>query len=715
MNNITWQDRADLLREKKLQHTIDKVKNKGYMDADDYGTVPMPESFNFEVIPNHNNGGFYGLEGWSINFEAYMNDYPVYVDSYEILCGRWRDMLIGHAKGWPHDLYPYDHLLEEQKLYGIGSGIGADSHFAGDYSIGLSLGWGGLLDKVRHYRELHGDDKKEYYDAEERIILAVQHWIKRHIDEIRKLLDKEVIPELRATLEKMLVCNEWVISGAPRNFLEACQWVAWFATVSRIYDRDGAGFNLDVLLLPYYEKDMEAGVLDDEEATFILANLLLIDTHYYQVTGSDINGNDLTNHLSYLVLEGAHMMNISNNLTVRYHENIDKIFFRKAVDYLFSDGNGWPRFSGDSGLMNYKKNKGVTADDAKKRIAVGCNWMAVPGKEYPLNDCIKINVARIFDISYHQMMQGEDFSMEQLMSIFEGHLKRAVEVTAMGIAHHFKHMHKVMPELMLNLIMHGTIEKGLNISQCAELCTVGIDGVGLGTVADSLAAMEQRIVIEKKISWEDLNDSINNNFNGVLGERMRLMLATSERYCQGASIGDKWASRVSQLFTRIVKEQPMPEGRELIPGWFSWSSTIMFGKQVGATADGRRAFAPVTHGANPNPGFRKDGAPTSMATGIAKIQPGYGNAAPLQLEMDPHLSAGEGGVEKVMQLIKTHMDMGGTLININILDKEKLMEAHKKPELYPDLVVRVTGFTAYFASLSPEFRQLVVDRFVEGF
>jgi pyruvate-formate lyase len=193
------------------------------------------------------------------------------------------------------------------------------------------------------------------------------------------------------------------------------------------------------------------------------------------------------------------------------------------------------------------------------------------------------------------------------------------------------------------------------------------------------------------------------------------MLASSERYCQGDSLGDQWATRVSELFTRIVKEQPVPEGRELIPGWFSWSSTIMYGKQVGATPDGRLAYTPVTHGANPNPGFRKDGAPTSMATGIAKIQPGYGNAAPLQLEMDPHLSAQEGGVEKVMQLIKTHMDMGGTLININVLDKEKLFAAHKNPELYPDLVVRVTGFTAYFAVLSPEFRQLVVDRFVEGF
>lgn len=715
MNTMTWQDRANLLRDKKIQHTRQKVKINGYMDADDYGTVPLSEEFHFQAIANHGNGGFYGLEGWSKNFEAYMKDYPVYVDPLEILCGRWRSMLISHTKGWPMDLYPYDHLMEEQNLYGIGSGIGADSHFAGDFSIGLSLGWGGLLEKVRHYRKLQGPEKEKFYEAEERVILAVQHWISRHIDEIRRQLEAEERPELRATLQKMLACNEWVISEAPRSFLEACQWVGWFATVSRIYDRDGAGFNLDILLLSYYKRDKEAGILDDEEVKFIIANLLLIDTHYYQVTGSDLDGNDLTNPLSYLILEGAHMMNISNNLTVRYHDNIDISFFHKAVGYLFSDGNGWPRFSGDRGLMNYKKNKGVTKEHAKNRIAVGCNWMAVPGKEYPLNDCIKINVAKILDISFRQMMEGKDYSMEHLMEIFEGHLRRAVEVTALGIEHHFEHMHKVMPELLLNLIMHGTIEKGLNISQCAELCTVGIDGVGLGTVADSLAAMEQRIVREKKLSWEELYEVINNNFSGVLGERTRLMLASSDRYCQGASLGDVWAGRVSSLFTKVVKEQPVPEGRQLVPGWFSWSSTIMFGKQVGATADGRRAFEPVTHGANPNAGFRKDGAPTSMATGIARIQPGYGNAAPLQLEMDPHLSAQTGGVEKVMQLIKTHMDMGGTLININVLDKEKLMEAHKHPELYPDLVVRVTGFTAYFASLSPEFRQLVVDRFVEGF
>ena len=157
----------------------------------------------------------------------------------------------------------------------------------------------------------------------------------------------------------------------------------------------------------------------------------------------------------------------------------------------------------------------------------------------------------------------------------------------------------------------------------------------------------------------------------------------------------------------------MPGKLQLVPGWFSWSKTIHFGAQVGATPNGRKAFEPLTHGANPTPGFRRDGAPTAMASGIAMVQPGYGNTAPLQIEFDPGLSREEGGVERVMQLVKTHLDMGGTLININVLDKDVLMEAHKDPQSHPDLVVRVTGFTAYFCTLSPEFRQLVVDRFLD--
>ena len=151
----------------------------------------------------------------------------------------------------------------------------------------------------------------------------------------------------------------------------------------------------------------------------------------------------------------------------------------------------------------------------------------------------------------------------------------------------------------------------------------------------------------------------------------------------------------------------------MIPGWFSWADTIRLGKVVGATPDGRRAGQPISHGANPKPGFRTDGAATAMVQAIAAIQPGYGNTAPVQLELDPGVARTDDAVEMVCRLIQTHFDLGGTLFNVNVVDAARVLEAHKDPSKFPDLVVRVTGFTAYFANLSPEFRQLVVDRIVQ--
>ena len=150
----------------------------------------------------------------------------------------------------------------------------------------------------------------------------------------------------------------------------------------------------------------------------------------------------------------------------------------------------------------------------------------------------------------------------------------------------------------------------------------------------------------------------------------------------------------------------------MIPGLFSWANTIPFGQAVGATPNGRRSGRPINHGANPNNGFRKDGAFTAAAIAIASVQPGYGNTAPFQLELNDTITNREDAIDNVAAVIQTHFDLGGTLVNINIVDADQILRANENPEAYPNLIVRVTGFTAYFAALSPEFRQLVVDRII---
>lgn len=736
---LTYKDRMRILRETKIKHTLQKKEQDGYRDLDDFGTVPLPEDYHVEPWFNSPNHSFYGLDGMSENFCRIIDAHPAYVDPMEMLCGRWRDMLVNYrgdvhylperikknkklyavlsegasnqwSKRWDEQRFPYNELKPLQKKYNITSGIDGDAHFACNYAIGLSLGFGGFLDKIRKYKAINAD-KKDFYNAEEKCVLAIVRFIDRHIEKIKQLLLKENREEILASLKKMLEVCQNVRLGAPRTFHEACQFVVFFNCASRIYTRDGAGFQLDTLLYPYYIKDKEAGILDDETAKFLLANLYLTDPHYYQLSGVDENDSDLTNALSYLALEAADAINISCNLTVRVHKNCDKNFLHKAVACLLKNKNGFPRFCGDEPLCDGYMKNGIDKASARKRIAVGCNWMCVPGEEFPMNDTVKINIAKVFECAFNEMRNEQFPSSEKLFQLYKKHLKIAADVTAKGVNLHLDHVHEVTPELIMNLMFEGSIEKGLDASQCAKFYTIGVDGAGLAVVADSFAAIQVRIEEEHKLSWEQLYEALDDNFSD---ERTRLILNSTPKYCSGDSCADKWAIRITQNWVDTIKNQPMPKGRQLLPGWFSWARTIEYGSCVGATPNGRRAGEPISHGANPNPHFRKDGAVTAQSEGIASVQCGYGNTAPLQLEFDPKIANEKKSNAVITNLIVTHFEKGGTLININILDKQTLMEANENPALHPDLIVRVTGFTAYFASLSPQFRQLVVNRFLEG-
>ncbi len=735
---LSYADRLKEMRNTKIRHTLEKKRQNGYTDIDDFGTVPITDNYEVEPWYNSSNGSFYGYDGMCENFCRIMDAHEPYVDPMEMLCGRWRDMLVNYrgdvhylpdwlkkkpkimelmssandqwSKRWDEQRFPYDDLKPLQEKYNIQTGIDSDAHLACDYRIGFELGFGGLLEKIRKYRKIN-PDKNDFYDAEEKTVLAIVRFIDRHIEKIKTMIPEETRPEIKESLERMLKACENIRLAPPKTFHEACQWTAFFNCASRIYTRDGAGYQMDVLLYPYYEQDIKSGILDDETAKFLIANLLLIDPHYYQISGVDENDRDMTNHLSYLILEAADSIDIACNLTVRVHENCDKDFFDKAVYYLLKNKNGWPRFCNDKALSEGYMRNGVDKRTARERIAVGCNWMCVPGKEFPMNDTVKINIAKVMEVALAEMRGERIRTTERLFELFEKHLKLAIDVTARGINLHLDHQWEVTPELVMNLMMENTIEKGEDISRCAELYTIGVDGAGLAVVADSLGALSARIESEHLLTWDEMYKALDNNFED---ERIRLILNSAPKYCHGGTVSDEWAKRLTDCWVKNIKAQSMPKGRTLVPGWFSWARTIEYGSKVGATPNGRRAHEPISHGANPNPHFRTDGAPTAQSNGIASVQCGWGNTAPLQIEFDPNVSIENGGVEIVKKLILGHFEQGGTLININVLDTDKLMEANKDPEKYPDLVVRVTGFTAYFASLSPEFRQLVVDRFLRG-
>ncbi len=712
--SFSYDERIALLRERKIIQTQEKSAAGG-ANEDDYGLIEQDE-YRFVLQPSHPNGSIYGYRAWTENYCRLLSEHPLYCNALDAFVGKgflFLERMRPPQHKWNPD-YPYDDLKVFFERYSIISGIDNCHHFTPDLQIGLDLGWGGILRKLKEQKALHDESHYEFYDSEIAVVEAIIAFLSRMTEGIRELAEQERNHQLRQNLFDMADTNEAILENPPRTFKEAIQWMCWFSMLSRTYNRGSAGGQLDEMLRPYYEKDIADGILTDDEAVFYIACLFLQDSRYFQLGGPDEQGNDMISKISYLCLEAADKINIACNLTVRVHDRMDQTFFKKSVEYLFKNKQGWPRYSSDNALVEGFMRCGYSKELARRRVAAGCHWMCIPGMEYTMNDTVKINLLKVFEVAYYDMMDDTMVapSVDVLWERFEKHLKLAVDATGNGIMHHLKYQSKSQPELILNLFQHGLIEKGVNITDGgANFYNMCVDGSGLAVVADSFAACEQRIENEKKLTYDELTELLKNNFEGVDGESKRLMLQHSARYGGGNTRGDDWAVKVSKCYTSLVRDLNVQHaGINFIPGFFSWSNTILLGQKVGATPNGRKAGEPINHGANPNGGFRKDGAVSAMCNSIAAIQPGYGNTAPVQLEFDPGIAQNPESVDKIADMILAILNTGNTLLNINIIDANKILEADKDPSKYPDLVVRVTGFTAFFSMLSPEFRKLVVDR-----
>jgi formate C-acetyltransferase len=729
---MSYAERLEALRAAKSAQTIEKQAVRGSMDYDDHGIVLPPAGVReivhsmsgsgisitdvimntFKPTPSDDCGEFFGPRACGENFRKLLEMHPTYIEPESSLAGGYMVNFMSYRNlGWKPDLDCSDLLASHEKYHSVPA-VGACQHMCQDLAIGLRLGWGGLLRKIEKNSVLN-PDSEDFYAGLRHVVLGMQNWIARHAEAARDLA--EARPELRENLLQISTINERLVCEPPQTFREACQWILWYQLAARMYNGSGSLGKLDVLLQPFYEADARAGLLTDEEATFHIACLLLRDTSYIQLGGPDCSGEDATSKVSFLVLEAAHRLRIPANIGVCVGKEVDKGLLKRGVEILLEDRGGMPKFLGVDNTISGFAACGFPIEDARERAYAGCHWSAIPGREYASMDVIKVSLPRILDIALREMLADADVkpSVEELWTRFTKHQQAALETVALGIDYQFEHMHEVFPEIVLDLLCHGPIEKGLDASHGGvEYYTFGVDAAGLATVADSFAALQERIDMQHCLSWPELLTHIDADWAGPACEIARLTMKYSGRFGNGESTGDAWAVRIAQSFSSAVVKNRTPRGLKMIPGIFSWALNIQLGKKLGATPNGRHASDPISHGASPDPGFRRDGAATAMAVAVAKVQCGYGNTAPLQIDLDPSLTDTPESVDKVAALILGHFDLGGTQININILNKQQVVEADKNPKLFPDLVVRVTGFSVYFASLSPEMRKLVVDRLI---
>lgn len=754
-----YETRIRALHRAKLEHTDEKIARYGSFDVDDHGYIPWTEPIPFEPVSSHPSGGCWGMKDIGESFRRWLEVHPVYIHPQSAIAGAWvykgipgvagferaTDMgapdspkgnrtrtLDGYPKNWRPEDRP-THLYEKLLGYNTYSpGIGHPNHFGPDMTIGLDLGWGGLLEKVLRYRELNspaeGGADTTFYDGEENLILGMQAWIRRHVEHARAMVRLEDDPATRENLETIAQINEHLVHGAPRTFREAIQFLGWFQCIDRMWALGGALGQIDELLRPWYEADLASGRETDESIIWQLASLFFNDSHYSQIGGQGPDGRDLTSPMSFLVLEAMHRIRIPVNVALRVHDGMDQSLLRKALEYMAADGTGVD-FALSGGLDEGFMRNGYPVGLARMRAKVGCNWTALPGIEYGSQDGTRLCLVTPLLLAIDDVLATNAAAdaaadppapaaatMDALWRRYEHHLGVAVATVKAGKDIHMERQADNYPEIVLNLFCHGPIERGLDASAGGlDIIDLAFDGIGLATTADSFAAIEQRVAEEQKLSLAELRRHLKDDYEGA--EPVRLMLATVPRYGSGGSRADEWARRIAELWTSLVRDTPTDRGHwTCMPGLFSHGATSNFGRLLGATPNGRRAGEPVSHSADPDPGFVPGGgvALTAKANAVASTQSRWGNTTPLQVEIDTGLMNSMGGTDAVADFIMAHNRQGGTLINMNIVKKEHVIEAHEDPATHPDLMIRVTGYSAYFGSLSREYRQPIVDRIIAG-
>jgi pyruvate-formate lyase len=707
--------RITTLHEDKAAINEVKIRliGRGKMDFDDWGFVHYPD-FTFTAESEREDGIICGYVPIGRTLRKFFNEMPKYVNKNSALAGAWVGAITNYV---PVRMAPEDYPKELEPLwreYDSRPGFGGMNHCAPDMNIGLELGWGGLLKKIRHFRDLNQPVDTSFYDGEELVVLGVQEYVAALARECRALAQNEPDADDRQNLLDMAEVNEWLVENPPRTLREACQFIAHFQTLDRTYFLGGALQQLDELLRPYYERDALAGVVTDEQAVWYVAGIFFNDTHYSQIAGLTPDGSrDMTSRMSFIILDALHLLHIPVNVALRVHDNVNKELLKRSVEYIMEDSSGVD-FSLNVGCeQGYAKN-GFPMELARQRAKVGCNWTALPGREYPLQDVTRANLGFALTHAMEDIRNGEH-TLGALFDRFRYHTKVIVESIKAGYDRHYEVVGRNTPEICYNLFMHGPVERGLNCSQGGvDILNFNIDGVALATVADSFAAIEQRIVNEHRLTWEKLYEVLDSNYEN--DEDVRLMMKNIKRFGCPDSLAEKWALRIRDCFVTACKESNTPKHHlPIIPGMFSHGTILELGMNMKATPNGRKNGEAISHSNEPDPGFARGldtFSPSLKATAVAMAQPGYGNSAPLHLDIDSDMLAHAGGLDALVALIHTHNHMGGTLINLNCLTKEKLLQAHADPDKHPDLVVRVTGYSAFFASLSKEYRQQIIDRFL---
>ncbi|MDO5084717.1 MAG: glycyl radical protein [Arachnia propionica] len=636
-----------------------------------------------------------------------------------------------------------------------------DAHIAVNYQRVLTEGLAGYIARTKEQLDTldlaePGALKKSYFFRAIIITLeAVIAFAHRYADLADELAGTEVDDARRAELTGMAQILRLVPEHPATTFHEAVQSV-WLVQLALQIESNGHSLSygrFDQYVNPFYEADLAAGRITEDQAVELLTNLWLKTitvakirgwSHtrfsaggplYQNVTvgGQTVDGQDAVNPTSWLVLKSVAQTKLPQpNLTVRYHKGISDEFMLECVEVMRL-GFGMPALNSDEVIIPSLIEKGVTKEDAYNFSAIGCVEVAVPGKWgyrctgmsflnfmktllIAMNDGVDPKTGTRLTPGTKHFTQMESF--DEVMQAWEVTVRELQRQCVILDAAADTALEENVADILCSALTEDCIGRGKPIKEGGAVYDF-VSGlqVGIANLGDSLAAIKKCVFEDRTITTTELWDALQNDFSGVRGKEIQALLHAAPKYGNDddyvdSLLVDAYDIAIDEILaSRNTRYGRGPIGGTYYAGTSSISANVPQGASTAATPDGRNAGVPLAEGCSPAHGSDVNG-PTAVFKSVGKLPThAITGGVLLNQKVNPQMLMKDQDRRKLVMLLRTFFNrLEGFHVQYNVVSRETLLDAQAHPERYRDLIVRVAGYSAFFNVLSKATQDDIIAR-----
>ncbi|MCR5733981.1 MAG: hypothetical protein K6G22_05160 [Lachnospiraceae bacterium] len=630
------------------------------------------------------------------------------------------------------------------------------SHTILDYPKLLRLGLSGIIEEIRNEMDKDPsitEEKKQYLGA---MITCYEGMIAyaRNLAELaKKEAESEKDPKRKAELQVIADAVSHSPEFPARNIDEAVHavWIHWIGVHM---ESTNAGFSLgrmDQWLQPYFEADMEKLKTEDEKKEYVHHVIELLGCFYlrcqdhvplvpdignYLFGGSSSDqaitlggitpdGRDAVCDMTYVFLKVTEILSMRDpNINARYNKTANSKTYLKRLCEVNIHTTSTPSIHNDEVVMESLKDHNYDPKDRNDWSATGCVEPTISGKHMGHTNCMMFNMVAALEMAlyngYHPLMHWKvgpetgdvsTFStFEQFRDAFFVQLGFLADATCeynnyLGEAHSV-----IRPTPFMSALITGCIEKGLDATKGgAKYNSSGTACIGLADIVDSLMAIKTLVYDRKQYTFSELVDAVKNNFEG--NEVMRNIILTEvPKFGSGNDEAVEMANSVTKFMKECFWSHTNFRGGHYTTGFWSMSNHVAFGSLTGALPSGRLAFMPFTPGLTPEAGASK--SLLDNIRDVAKLDPdNMNNNIAFNVKVNPSPNdRHEQTVRHITDYASAYAELGGMQMQFNIVSSDTMRAAMAHPDEYKDLMVRISGYNAYFTQLNRDLQLELIHR-----